>query len=357
MQLTINTKQLLSSLQLVSKGVSTNNIVPASSCFRLFGTGSKLEISTCNLEVSMLTSLPINFTGDVLIPSDKIITLLSSLPDQPLIIDISPSFEIKVTAGSGIYELSGYDGSDFPVIKTDGNETIEFESSDLTEAIYSTAYARSTDPVQTRFIGLNLDLGDGATFAGCNLLLLSVFKLDGKFKKGKLLLPVSITNIIGSLNVPGYVKISYSENSICFEYQNLTVMSLLSGEKFPDYSGIVPKNDVKLTITRVELLSAIKRVLQFSNKVSKQIFITSANCKLIVTGSDTNFKQKATETINVSEKSEIEISVNGGFLHDALSHMSCEYIEIYWSAPNVAIIIHEPEVKENFVMIMAMVNQ
>lgn len=267
----VNSKQLLQVLNLCSKAINTNNIVPAASCFKFSATPTELTIQSCNLEVSMQTSLPCEGEVNVLIPADKIIKLLSSLPDQGVTIDVDAEFNISIVASSGTYELSGYDGSDFPEIKTESGNEITVEPDDLTAAIYSTAYARSIDQIQTRFIGLNLDIDkSGLTFAGCNLLLLSVYNLPGKFKTGKLLLPANITNIIGGINIPGGCKINYSDNSISLEYTGLTVRSLLSGETFPDYKSIVPKNDVKLNIPRTELLASIKRVLEFSNKVSKQ---------------------------------------------------------------------------------------
>lgn len=353
----INSKQLLQALNLCGKAINTNNIVPAASCFKFTSSSTELTIQSCNMEVSMQTSLICDGEINVLIPADKIIKLLSSLPDQGITIDVDSEFNISIIATSGIYELSGYDGSDFPEIKTEPGNEITVQTDDLTSAIYSTSYARSIDPIQSRFIGLNLDIDkSGLTFAGCNLLLLSVYNLLGKFKTGKLLLPANITNIVGGINIPGLCTINYSDNSISFEYSGLTVKSLLSGETFPDYKSIVPKNDVRINIPRTELLASIKRVLEFSNKVSKQIYITSSSGTLTITGFDTSFKQKAVENIKISEMSEISISVNGAFLSDALAHLGYETIELSWSSPQTAIIINEPNEQNNFVMIMAMVN-
>jgi DNA polymerase-3 subunit beta len=123
-------------------------------------------------------------------------------------------------------------------------------------------------------------------------------------------------------------------------------------EKYPDYMAIVPKNDVKLSVNRTELIAAIKRVLEFSNKTSRQINLSG---NLQISSEDTAYKQKAIEKITC-EGGLIEINVNGQFLSDALSHFGSEIVEINWQAPDKAIVINEPGDGDNFVMVMAMVN-
>lgn len=358
MKISISSKTLLSALSICQKAVNSNGIVSATSNFRFQATCNELHISSCNLEVSMETKITAMIEGeiDALIPADKITKLLSSLPEQGITIDIAPDYNITVTALSGTYELPGDNGSEFPRITTDTTTEITIPSEDLTAAIYSTAYARSVDQIQVRFTGLSMQLQtDKIQFAGCNLMLLSVFNIVGEFTTAKLLLPVSITNIIGAISIPGDCKVSFSDNSISFEYENLTVKSLLVGETYPDYMGIVPDNKTIISVPRTALLGATKRILEFSNKVSKQVFISTDNGKVTISGLDTSFKQKAKEVITIPEKEAIEISINGEFLANALSHIGSDVINIAWSTAQKPIIIREPDEINNFVMVMPLV--
>jgi len=355
MTFTINSKQLLAALTLTAKGINQNNIVPATSCYRLHKVGDKLQVETCNLEISMQTSVTCEIADnlDILIPADKITTLLSSLPDQPLLFTINES-EITIKTASGQYTLSGYSAQDYPVIQIETNHEMIIAAEDLTEAIYATAYARSKEASLLKFNGLSIVADkDKLQFAGCNLMVLSVFNLKGKFKPAKILLPVSITDAIAVLDMAGDCKVSYSINSICFEYENLIVKSLLMDEKYPDYLSIIPKNEIKVSLNRIEFTSAIKRVLQFANK-GKKITIDS-NSLLAISALDTTYKQSAKEQLTMAEPNIINISVNGEFLSTALSRFSSDLIDIWWSAPDKAILICEPDDEVNFAMIMAMV--
>lgn len=352
MKLTINSKKLLTALNLCAKAISQNNIVPATSCYRIKTIATGLEISACNLEISMQTEIAGEFEiVDVLIPADKIKNLLSSLPDQGLLFEIAEDFEITITALSGQYSLSGYSGNDFPEIKVETDTDVTIPAEDLSEAIYATSFARSADQAQLKFTGLSLTFAkDKLTFAGCNLLLLSVFNIKGKFKPGQILLAPGIVSALPELT--GDCKVSYSKSSICFAYDNLTIKSLLMDEKFPDFMAIVPKNEIKLTVNRTETIGAIKRVLEFSNKVSRQVNLSGA---LIISGEDTAYKQKASEKLK-GEGGKIEINVNGGYLAESLAHFSSETVEINYKSHDTAIVINEPGDSENFVMIMAMVS-
>lgn len=354
MTFTLNSKILLQAFLLCAKGINQNNILPAASCYRLLSIEGAIEVSSCNLEISMSTKISSDISGiDVLIPAEKITKLLSSLPDQGIRIDVTDDFEITITALSGQYSMSGFDGKDFPTIKVDTSNSLLIPADDLSEAIYATSYARSSDQTQLKFTGLSVIFSkDKAVFAGCNLLVLSVFNIAGKFKPASLLLASGIVNAIP--NIPGDCKISYSETSICFEYTNLTIKSLLMDEKYPDYKSIVPVNDTKITIDRASCLAATKRVLDFSNKVAKQINLSSPSGILTISGEDTSYKQKASETIAATGGG-ISIGINGEYFINCLSHFGSETLEITWSAFDKPILIYDPSEKENFAMIMAIV--
>lgn len=356
MTITINSKTLLTALNLTAKGINNTSISDTSN-YRARRIQEGLEISTCNLEISMQTKVSCEIAEDIdiLIPAEKITRLLSALPDQSISINIADDLEITITAASGSYSLSGYPGFMFPEIKIETNSEATINVEDLVEALYITSYARSTDQTQFKFTGLSVIVDkEKMQFAGCNQLVLSVFNVKGAFLPAKLLLPPSIVNAVSGLNIPGVVKISYSDNSICFEYDNLVVKSLLMDEKYPDYMGHVPKNEIKITADRQELLSAVSRVLDFSNK-EKKIELNSLNGDLAISGRDTAYKQFATENLKV-DGGDIEIGLNGQLFAESLKRVSSELVEIYWQAFNVAIIIREPGDLENFIMVMAMIN-
>jgi len=355
MKFTINSKSLLSALNLTAKGINTNNVVPATSCYRLHKVGDQLQIETCSLEISMQTSLPCEIADDldILIPAEKVTRLLASLPDQPLIFEIT-DLDITIKAASGEYALSGYSAEDYPVINTETDFEATVSADDLAEAIYITEYARGVDKLQPKFTGLNIVAEKNKLiFAGCSHHRLSIFNLPGKFKAINIVLAPGIVTALLGLQMQGDCKICYSEKSISFQYDNLILKSMLMDEIYPDYMGVIPVNETKISVDRNALISAIKRVLEFTNKEQK--IILSSNTELLISGQDEAYKQSASERLTLINAAEIKIGLNGSYLLAAASHFSSDVIDIYWQSEAKAILLKQPGDDINFSLIMPMV--
>jgi len=358
MTIKIQQSQLSEALKLISKAVSQNNIVPAASCIRFKNTGNQLELSSCNMQVSMQTTIPCESTEstDIIIQSGLLIETISSLADQAVMLDISPDNIVTIRHNSGTCEMPIESGEDFPFITIETDKEAKMQSADLFEAIYSTAYARYTDETNLKFTGLQVDFAkDKATFVACNLLLLSAFNVPGKFKAGGLLMPKHVTDVLAGLTFQSDCTIRYSDKSIGFEFENgLVIKSMLIDDKYPDWRSIVPKNDIMCIVNRTILISSLKRVNAFSPIKIKIASIFASAGKFEVQSSDMNMKQSAKETINADMTSDliININVNGGELVAALSHMSSENVTFLYSNQETAMLIKEDLESENFVSIM-----
>jgi DNA polymerase-3 subunit beta len=357
MQIKIQQSQLSEALKLISKAVSQNNIIPAASCIRFKTDGNQLELSSCNMQVSMQTTIPCEATenNDGIIQSGLLIETISSLAGQSVTFNIDGGI-VTIIHNSGTCEMPIEPGGDFPKIIIDTDKEAKMQSADLFEAIYSTAYARYLDETNLKFTGLQVDFAkDNATFVACNLVLLSAFNVPGKFKPGGLLMPKHVTDVLASLTFQSECTIKYSDKSIGFEFENgLIIKSMLIDDKYPDWRSIVPKNDIMCTVNRAELVSSLKRVIKFSPIKIKIVSIYASAGKFEVQSSDMNMKQSAKETINANMTTDlmINININGGELIAALSHMDSENVTFLYSNQETAMLIKEDLENENFVSIM-----
>jgi DNA polymerase-3 subunit beta len=349
---TINQKPLLAALTICNKAVN-NGLVISTGSFRFKLENSKLQISTCNMEFSITKQLDIQSLDafDILIPAPNILKLISSFADQPIDFIFDDGFNITIKSSSGIYKMQGYDGIDFPVIKTDSANEFIIPFEDITEALYKTSYARLIDDTGNRLNGLNIELTKSGLIAvGACAGRLSIYNIDGKYKPGVLLLPIKFVNSISALTLSGETKVNYSDNSISLELDGLTIKGLLMAEKYVDYRSVIPEMDVYITVNRQQLLSAVKRVLDFSNKDRTIIFNISD--KLIITAADAQTNSEGEEVINIDiSGNDIKIGNNGDFLIDALSHFSCDKILIYFESPMKPLMFKETINDINFSMV------
>lgn len=357
MRITANRTELLTVLNTCSKSVK-NGFVVATSCFRFQLTGEELSISACNLETSTRKSIKVTGDGedfDILIPADQIKKYLSLLADQPLTFSFERFetekevfYNVFIKSGSGESKMIGHEGGDnFPVIKTEGGETLTIPFEDLHEAIHRTSYAMASSDeygeTVNKLSAVNLKLrNDKAEFASFNGASFVLYKMAGKFNEATLLLPDGIVNIIYNLSVKGDCQIEYSEKSLSITVDGLEIKSMLRDGKFVDYEKLIVMPITYTCVDRTELISAIKRVLLFSNKTSNQIAISINGRELSIAGEDVDFSYTAKETISCLEYSEtIRIGLNGNFAIEALNHLIGNDVYIYLSQPHKPVFFME----------------
>lgn len=357
MRITTNRTQLLNVLNTCSKSVK-NGFVVATSCYRFQLTGQQLFISACNLETSTHKSLNVDSDSedfDLLIPADQLKKYMSLLADQPLTFlferfeaEKDVFYNITIKSGSGESRMIGYEGGDnFPQITTIGGDKFTMPFEDLHEAIQRTAYAMADSDEMgetvNKLSAVNLTLSKTkAEFASFNGYSFALFKVAGNFTEATLLLPDGIVNIIHNLTLKGDCEIEYSDKSLSIKVDGLEIKSMLRDGKFVDYEKLIVMPKTYTCTNRQELISAIKRVLLFSNKLSNQIAITIKGRELSIAGEDVDFSYTANETVSCLEFSEpLRIGLNGNLTIEALNHLSTDEVYLYLSQPHKPVVFME----------------
>lgn len=357
MKMIVGRTELLSVLNTCSKSVK-NGFVIATSCFRFQLVDDILTISACNLETSTSKSLKVQSLGDdfdVLIPADQLKRYLSFLADQPVTFSFERFenekdvfYNVLIKTADDDCKINGYDGGDnFPVIKTTGGEKFNIQFEDLHEAIYRTSYAMASNDdhgeTVNKLSAVNLSLSKkGAEFASFNGYSFALHKIPGVFQDATLLLPDGVVNIIYNLTLKGDCEIEYSDKSISITVSGLEIKSMLKADKFVDYEKLITIPKTYTNFNRLELISAIKRVLLFSNKTSSQIAVDVNENTITITGEDIDFNHNANARITCSPFDEpIKIGLNGNFTIEALSKLSTNDVYMFLSQPHKPVIFME----------------
>lgn len=357
MKIIVGRTNLLSVLNTCSKSVK-NGFVIATSCFRFQLVGEILTISACNLETSTSKSLKVESDGedfDVLIPADQLKRYLSFLADQPVAFlferfenEKVVSYNVLIKTSGDDCKINGYDGDDnFPVIKTTGGDKFTIPFEDLHEAIYRTSYAMASSDEHgetvNKLSAVNLSLSKkGAEFASFNGYSFAMHKIPGAYNDAILLLPDGVVNIIYNLTLKGDCEIEYSDKSISITVDGLEIKSMLKADKFVDYEKLIIVPKTYTSFNRLELISAIKRVLLFSNKVSSQIAVDVNGNMITITGEDIDFNHNANARVSCLPYDEpIRIGLNGNFTIEALSKLSTNEVYMFLSQPFKPVIFME----------------
>lgn len=340
MTLKLNSKKLLTALNLCAKAVNQNGVL-ATSCYRLHKTERDvLGISACNMEISITSQVECSSMDmcDILI-SAKDLDVVKTFADQSLEFTFTENakndeifYDILLTSANGKYKMQGYDGSNFPVITTKDAEPIELDFADLQIAINRTAYTRLADTTENALNGLSVEFSDkGIDFVAFNGISFALYNISGEYGDAKHILPPGIVSAIMGLGITGKCMVKFSDNSITIHCEPVTIKSLLLGGKFIDWKPLLKIPEYHTLVNRVELINAIRRVLMFSDKFTQAVAICIYGDILTVKGEDINFAKGGNEVMKCADAEPINIGVNGMFAIEALSKLDCDGVYLFYS--------------------------
>ena len=362
----VSSSELLKKLQIASGAISSNPVIPILEDFLFSLSGNELTISATNLEVTIVSSLPVSSSKDgiVAVPAKILLETLKALPDQPVNFKVDPkTFGIQLKSAYGVYKLAGDNSEDFPEMPAEENVNIlELAADPLIKAINNTIFATSTDELRLAMTGVLMQLDfNKVIFVSTDAHKLVKYTIGGintEFSDS-IIIPRKGLNLFKnaiSSGDEGTIKVSFNKKNIFFRSGETLVISRLIDAKYPDYNAVIPaNNDKTLSLNRVDFQNSLKRIVIYSNKTTNQVVLNLAEDSLTVSAQDLDFSNEATEQISCSYKHDpMSIGFNAKFLVEMLSVINTDDILLELSAPNKAGILlpAEQEEGENLMMLV-----
>jgi DNA polymerase-3 subunit beta len=360
MKFVISSTALLSHLQAISRVISNKNTLPILDNF-LFKLGKKeLKITASDLETTLITTIQLeNVTdeGSIAIPARILTDTLKEFPDQPLTFDInSDTFGVTITTENGKYNIVGQNGDDFPqlpTIKADQKNSIQLPANVLLSGITKTLFATADDELRPVMNGIYIELfADNMTFVASDAHKLVRYKrLDVKAEnEASFILPKKPASLLKTIlpKEQNDVLLEFDDKNAFFTLAEYKLVSRLVEGNYPSYNSVIPTNNPnKLTIDRLELFNALKRVALFSNQASNLVKLELKGNQLNVSAQDIDFSISANERLNCQyEGDDMEIGFKSSFLIEILSNISSTDVLVELSDPSRAGILFPAE-KEN----------
>lgn len=365
MKFIISSGVLQKSLSSISGVLISNPVVPILENFLLELDKGKLIASASDLQISMTTSINVDTDepGKIAIPAKILLDTLKNLPEQPISFSVNTEDSMtEITSYKGTYKLGGELASDFPRIPgASGDNKITVSSDLLLDAISNTLFAVGKDEMRLAMTGVFLKLEkDKFTFVAtdANRLVKYIRNDINNDVEATMIIPKKAMQLLkASLpSTPTEVEIQFSESNAFFSFNHTTMACRLIDEKYPDYDAAIPlNNDKRLSVSRPELLSSLKRLIIYANKSNYQIRYTMKQDVLTISAEDTDFANEAQESIIAEyEGRDMEVGFNATYMIDALTNMVGDEIELNFSSPNRACILvpREKTPEENILMLV-----
>jgi DNA polymerase III subunit beta len=372
MKFIVNSAYLLKQLSNINGVITTNPVVPILENFLFELEKGGLTVTASDLQTSMITELQVESKekGSIAVPARILLDTLKNLPEQPVTFSIDEStYSVEIISDNGRYKLSGENATDFPKVPTVSSDfSAEIASEVLARAVNNTIFATSNDELRPAMTGVYVNMGDkNTTFVATDgHRLVRYRRTDVKSDNGNaIIIPRKALNLLKA-TLPAEnteVSLSFNMSNAFFKFGNIRMICRLIDERFPDYENVIPSgNNIKMTISRTDLLGALKRISIYANKTTHQVRLKITGSELQISAEDLDFSNEANERLSCEHEGEdIEIGFNAKFLVEMLGNMDSEQIRLTMSAPNKAGVIlpAEKDKSEDILMLVmpVMLNQ
>ncbi len=352
---------MLNHLQAISRVINSKSTLPILDCFLLELKGNRLTMTAADSETRLETWIEVSNVegeGSLAINAKNLLDPLRELPDQPLTFDIDDeTLEVYIYYHNGKYNFVGLKGDEYPEpkpLKEDTSMSLNIYSETLLSGINRTVFATADDELRPVMNGIYFDITtDDITFVasdGHKLVRVTTTESKGD-GRSSFILPKKPANLLKSIlpRESGEVEITFDENNAYIKMETYTMICRFVEGRYPNYNSVIPQNNPnKITLDRLTLLNALKRVSVFSNPSIGLVKLQLSDNNIIITAQDIDFLTAAEETLECSYNGNVmNIGFKAAFLIEILDNIPSSDVHIELSDPSRAGLILPVEKEEN----------
>ena len=341
MNISLAKNDLISALQIVSKGLSTKPQTPILSGIYMTAKEGQLELQTTNYELGFILTIPaeIHNTGTAVLPGKYLTEFARKLPAEEISIDTDSSDGLAVIqSGTARFTLRTMEISDFPVLhRMDGTLHFTIKDRTLARLVKKSAFACLREEQRDRrpiFTGCQLEVeGKEVTFAATNVHRLAVKseQLEEDAGQIRVIIPAKfleeVTRTISS-EVPADIHVTCSYNQVSMSSGSIYMTARLIEGTFPDYRRVIPREEnirTKVTLDAASFASAVDRASLIARTDQYNIVKLSFAQGLMRISSNSPEIGEAEETIPAEVTGDdVTIAFNASYLMDALKSLDSD---------------------------------
>lgn len=346
MKFNVQGKAFLNQLQSVSKVLNSKNAITVLDNFLFTVEGDRLTITGSDSENILTASVEIfesECDGAVAVPAKRLLEVVKEVASQPLTFVINDvTKEIDLVFLTGHFSFMGVNASEYPVADKGKEETIKLTvpSNVIVKGIDSTLFAVSTDTIRPMMTGIYWDIHkEDITFVGSDTHKLVKY-VNSEYAPGiesSFILPAKPAAIIKGLleKEEGDVVVEMDSRSAIFNYGDYSLSCRFINGNYPNYNRVIPvDNPYSLTVDRVTLLAAVRRVSIFASKASNLVKFRMSDSDLRLSAQDLDYSTQAEEKVECEYSGqEMTIGFNASHMIEMLNNLHSDNVIIKVSDP------------------------
>ena len=375
MTFSIMNSELSGRLSMVSRVVNSKNVLPILNDIVFTVKDGTLSLKASDSENTITTDVPLGtsegeatFSVNARDITDAVKNIAS---EQEMTFEYDESANIvKVNYFSGLFSLPATSALEFPVTPSLNEESkVSFQMTDqkLADNIGRTLFATAQDELRPVMNGIFFDLkeggliivaSDGHQLIQCHL---SDIKAESQEQAGSFILPKKpaglLKNILGKSGEA--VEIASDGRNLTVTAGPFSLTSRLIEGRYPNYNSVIPKNNTNiLTVNRLDMLAALKRISPFSSGASNLIRMHVSENKVQFDAEDWEFNKTATEKMVCDYNgNEMSIGFKGCSVMELLTNITSQEVVAQLADPARAALFlpsEQPEGEEILMLQMPM---
>ena len=370
MRFTVSSTALSSKLNALAKVINSKNSLPILADFLFDIQDNVLYLTASDSENVINTQMELtesDANGRFAINNHDLLEAIKGFSEQPITFDVNLQDNIaKISYQNGLFSLPVENADEYPQSQpiTEGINTIVMPSNVLADNINRSLFATAQDELRPVMNGIYFDLtpehlavvaSDGHT-----LVRNKVFTVQSE-QPASFILPKKPAGLLKNLlqKDGGDVEIKFNERNAEINYGDGRLSCRLIEGRYPNYNSVIPQNNTNtLTVDRLALLAALRRVQPFANDSSNLIRFHVEGSTLQLDAEDFDFSKTATERMICDYNGQpMSIGFKGSAFIEILTNFDCEEVIIQLADPSRAGLVipsEQPEVQDVLMLMMPM---
>jgi DNA polymerase-3 subunit beta len=369
MRFSVSSTALSSRLNALSRVINSKNSLPILADFLFDIHDNVLYLTASDSENVMKTQLELTESDDngrFAIGNHDLLEAVKGFSEQPITFDVDQTTNLaKISYQNGLFSLPIENADEYP--QPQGMEfathEITIPNALLAENINRTLFATAQDELRPVMNGIYFDLTPECLAIvasdGHKLVRNRLMTIQGE--PASFILPKKPAGLLKNLlgKDGGDVVIRFDERNAQINYGEGEIICRLIEGRYPNYNSVIPQNNPNLlTVDRLGLLAALRRVQPFANDSSNLIRFHVEGGTLQLNAEDYDFSKTATERIACEYNGQpMSIGFKGSSLQEILSNLNSDEVELQLADPSRAGIIipcTQPENEDVLMLIMPM---
>jgi DNA polymerase-3 subunit beta len=343
MKLTATRQDLLDSLLIVSRAVSSRAALQALSGILVSTEGDSPLLRATDMEIGLQVSPTATQEqpGAAVLPGRLLVEVARSLPDGPVTLELRGSeHDVEITAGSSRFHLRTLPTEDFPRFPEPTDGAVELPGEALRSTINRVVKAASRDEARPVLTGVLISAREAElTMVATDSYRLAVKRTTFEESVAEELeanVPARALRELARLvdaQPDAAVRIWLTPNQAIFRVGEVVLNSRLIEGQFPNYRQLLPESyEHEVKLPRAELLEVTRRVAQLAQRnAALRLAFTEGE---LVVSAETPDLGDAREAMPAPFRGEpIEIGFNPEFVRDGLESIDTDEVTLKLISP------------------------